>query len=166
MKCLALQYWGSHLLSEWVWFNIYAEIIVNSVSILGNKKKIHSDIYTFPHYELLELSFWNGFIYICVCVCVCVCIYRFDPWVKKIPWRREWLPTSVFLPGEFHGQRSLVSYSSWHCKELDMTKAQHSVNKDHGICSHHFMANRWRNSDWLYFGGLQNHCRWWLQPWN
>ena len=34
---------------------------------------------------------------------------------------------------------------------------------------HHFMANRWRNngnSGWLYFGGLQNHCRWWLQPWN
>ena len=28
----------------------------------------------------------------------------FDPWVEKIPWRREWLPTPVFLPGEFHGQ--------------------------------------------------------------
>ena len=40
---------------------------------------------------------------------------------------------------------------------------------DHGICSNHFMANRWGNngnSDWLYFGGLQNHCRWWLHPWN
>ena len=29
-----------------------------------------------------------------------------------------------------------------------------------------FMANRWGNSGWLYFSGLQNHCRWWLQPWN
>ena len=38
---------------------------------------------------------------------------RFDPWVKKIPWRREWLPTPVFLPGEFHGQRNLASYSLW-----------------------------------------------------
>ena len=28
------------------------------------------------------------------------------------------------------------------------------------------MANRWGNSGWLYFSGLQNHCRWWLQPWN
>ena len=37
---------------------------------------------------------------------------RFDPWVRKIPWRREWRPTPVFLPGEFHGQRSLVGYSS------------------------------------------------------
>ena len=33
---------------------------------------------------------------------------RFNPWVKKIPWRRKWQPTPVFLPGEFHGQRSLV----------------------------------------------------------
>ena len=43
----------------------------------------------------------------------------FDPWVRKIPWRREWLPTPVFLPGEFHGQRSLVGYSPWGHKELD-----------------------------------------------
>ena len=42
-------------------------------------------------------------------------------------------------------------------------KTQHSKNKDHGIQSHHFMANRWGNngnSDRLYFLGLQNHCRW------
>ena len=32
----------------------------------------------------------------------------FDPWVRMIPWRRDWLPTPVFLPGESHGQRSLV----------------------------------------------------------
>ena len=32
--------------------------------------------------------------------------------------------------------------------------------------SYHFMANRWGNSGWLYLGGLQSHCRWWLQPWN
>ena len=38
---------------------------------------------------------------------------RFDPWMRMIPWRREWLPTSVFLPGESHGQRNLVGYSSW-----------------------------------------------------
>ena len=40
----------------------------------------------------------------------------FDPWVGKIPWRREWLPTMVFLPGEFHGHRSLEGYSPWGCK--------------------------------------------------
>ena len=39
-----------------------------------------------------------------------------DPWVRKIPWRREWLPTPVLLPGEFHGQRSLAGYSPWGCR--------------------------------------------------
>ena len=42
-------------------------------------------------------------------------------------------------------------------------QAQHSENEDHGIQSHHFMANRWGNSGnsfRLYFFGLQNHCRW------
>ena len=36
---------------------------------------------------------------------------RFNPWVGKIPWRRAWQPTPVFLPGISHGQRSLVVYS-------------------------------------------------------
>ena len=45
----------------------------------------------------------------------------FDPWVGKIPWRRKWQPTPVFLPGESHGQRCLAGYSIWGCKELDMT---------------------------------------------
>ena len=36
---------------------------------------------------------------------------RFDPWARKIPWRRAWQPISVFLPGESHGQRSLAGYS-------------------------------------------------------
>ena len=39
--------------------------------------------------------------------------HRFDPWVGKIPWRREWLSTPIFLPGKSHGQRSLVGYSLW-----------------------------------------------------
>ena len=46
----------------------------------------------------------------------------FDPWARKIPWRREWQPTPVFLPGEFHGQRSLMGYSPWDCKESDTTE--------------------------------------------
>ena len=53
--------------------------------------------------------------------------------------------------------------------EKNWLKAQHSENEDHGIWSHHFMGNRWGNSGIsvrLYFVGLQNHCRWWLQPWN
>ena len=45
------------------------------------------------------------------------CKPGFDPWVGKISWRREQLPTPVFWSGEFHGL-----YSPWGCKELDMTE--------------------------------------------
>ena len=44
---------------------------------------------------------------------------RFSPWVRKIPWRRAWQPAPVFLPGESHGQRSLVGHSPWCHKESD-----------------------------------------------
>jgi len=43
---------------------------------------------------------------------------EFDPWVRKIPWRRKWQPTPVFLPGESHGQSTLVGYSH------EVTKSQ------------------------------------------
>jgi len=46
----------------------------------------------------------------------------FDPWFGKIPWRRGWLPTPIFFPGESHGQRSLVGYSPWSGKELGTTE--------------------------------------------
>ena len=47
---------------------------------------------------------------------------RFNPWVGKIPWRRKGQPTPVLFPGKPHGQRSLVGYSPWGCKELDTTE--------------------------------------------
>ena len=50
----------------------------------------------------------------------------FDPWVRKIPRRRKWLPAPVFLPGEFHGQRSLAGYCPWGHKESDMTEHTHT----------------------------------------
>ena len=59
--------------------------------------------------------------------------HGFDPWVKKIPWRRKWQPMPVFLPGESQGQRSLVGYSPWGCKELDTTEA--TWHTQHG-CAH------------------------------
>ena len=43
----------------------------------------------------------------------------FDPWVRKIPWRRAWQPAPVFLPGESHGERSLAGYRH---EELDVTE--------------------------------------------
>ena len=46
----------------------------------------------------------------------------FDPWVGKIPWRREWQPIPVFLPREFQEPRRLAGYRPQDCKELDMTE--------------------------------------------
>ena len=46
-----------------------------------------------------------------------------DMWVGKIPWKRAWQSTPVFLPGKSIGQRSLTSYRPWGCKESDTTKA-------------------------------------------
>ena len=46
----------------------------------------------------------------------------FDSWAGKIPWRKEWPPSPLFLPGEFHGQRNLAGCSASGCKELDTTK--------------------------------------------
>ena len=50
----------------------------------------------------------------------------FDPWVGKIPWRRKWQPTPVFLLGESHGQRSLAGYSPRGRKESNTTERLHT----------------------------------------
>jgi len=76
----------------------------------------------------------------------------FDPWVRKISWRRAWLPTPVFLPGESHGQRSLGGYSP-HCrKELD-TAAMTTLLGAGCFC--HFLSDvvkSWgRGDDWIPF---------------
>ena len=54
----------------------------------------------------------------------------FSPWVGKIPWRRAWQPTPVFLPGKFHGERSLVGYSPCSCKESDQTEWLSTAHQD------------------------------------
>jgi len=46
----------------------------------------------------------------------------FDPWVRKIPWKRNWQPTPAFLPQKSHGGRSLVAYSPKGHKESNMTE--------------------------------------------
>ena len=70
---------------------------------------------------------------------------RFDCWVRKIPWRRQWQPTPVFLPEKFHGQRSLVGYSPWGHKVRP-----HSAHRQHPLygyttfyASLHYLVNSW-----------------------
>ena len=90
--------------------------------------------------EIVCFSLLCGYMHLCICIYIYLFIIHFylyyyipggasgkehtcqsrrckrcgfNPWVRKIPWRRAWQPTPVLLPGEFHGQRSLVGYSSW-----------------------------------------------------
>ena len=70
----------------------------------------------------LTLS-WTLKISVCSSQKLCLnSLPGFDPWVRNIPWRKEWLPNLVFLPGEVHGQRSLACYSAWGHKKSDMTE--------------------------------------------
>ena len=50
-----------------------------------------------------------------------------------IPWRRKWQPTPVFLPGEFHGERSLAGYSPWGRKESDTTEQVNTLGSQIGV---------------------------------
>ena len=58
-------------------------------------------------------------------------------WVRSLgqedPLEKEWQPSPVFLPGEFHGQRSLAGYSPWGCKESDTTEAYPPCREDGNI---------------------------------
>ena len=58
-------------------------------------------------------------------VCLQCRKHGFDPWVRKIPWRRKWQPTPVLFPEKFHGWRSPIGYSPWGCKESDTTERFH-----------------------------------------
>ena len=56
----------------------------------------------------------------------------FDPWIRNIPWRRKWQLTPVFLPGEFHGQRTMAGCSSCGLQESETTKGlKHTSLNDH-----------------------------------
>ena len=67
-----------------------------------------------------------------------------DPWVRKIPWRRERLPTPVFLPREFPRQRRLAGYSPWCHKELDTTERP-------TLSHYNFLSLYFKQTDMAFF---------------
>ena len=81
----------------------------------------------------------------------------FCPWVGKIPWRREWRPTPVFLPGKSHGQRSLVGYSPWGHKESDMTEWLST----HGIISAISLRGAFISEPGLFVAAQRTTCLQW-----
>ena len=91
------------------------------VQFLGQEDPLEKGLAT--HSSILGLPWWLRQQRICL-------QYRrprFDPLVGKIPWRRDWLPTPVFLPGE-----TLVGYSPWGHKESDMTEHTFKFHQTEG----------------------------------
>ena len=77
----------------------------------------------------------------------------FIPWVRKIPWRREWLTTPVFLPGKFYGQRTLSGYSPCGHKESDTTEQLSLHISPLSIRSHfsfYYFPNRQETTGYVY----------------
>ena len=94
----------------------------------------------------------------------------FDPWVWKIPWRRKWQPTPVFLPGESHGQRSLVGYSPWGCEELDTTKWLNNNNAvyilqpmNHRVILN-FSSHCFKKDNLYGYSCHRQWFLWWISP--
>ena len=73
--------------------------------------------------DLLQHVFW---VHLCffpggplVAESTCQCRRcGFNPWVRKMPWKRKWQLIPVFLPGKSHGQKSMAGYNPWGCKNL------------------------------------------------
>ena len=80
---------------------------------------------------------------------------EFSHWIRKILWRRTWQPIPVFLLGKSHGQRNLVDYSPWGCKELDMTW---QLNNSNRVRSTNMLIETGRFfSSWASLAHLQRH---------
>ena len=108
-------YWkGMWWLFCFIFFFVFTEIhLIYNVYIC-----VYIHIYTDTY--IWVLRWHNSKRFICQCRRRKSC--GFDPWVRKIPWSRKWKPGPVFLPGQFHRQRSLVGYSPWGHTESDVTE--------------------------------------------
>ena len=101
------------------WNSPDQNIGVGSLSLLQGYMYIN--IYSIYLYICIGLSEWcSTKEFACQCNRHKRC--SFNPWAGKIPWSRNWQTASVFLPGKFHGQRSLAGYSLWGHKELNRTE--------------------------------------------
>ena len=93
-------------------------------SLIAEKSNFYSYFLLFSPFPLKVINFICFWLIFLLFLFERYVMHYYVPKLGKVPWRREWQPTPVFLPGEFHGQRSLVSYSMspWSCKDSDMTE--------------------------------------------
>ena len=97
--------------------------------------------------------------------------HGFDPWIRKVCWRRKWQPTPVFLPGKSHRQKSLAGYSPWGRKESDTTEQLNNnkwkYNRQEGkrvTCSDNWtmlkMDNSYHLKNYLFKFGCTGSSLW------
>ena len=82
---------------------------------------------------------------------------------QEIPWSRKWQPAPLFLPVEFHGQRSLEGYSPWGHKELDTTEHTHTHTHTHTQAAHSDLYYLLSFSDFGLCSFLSNLFRWYIR---
>ena len=115
----------SHMIQPWKSHDPALEVTCYHVGTLRTGSSVHwfrGRIFLETSYHRIR-AFPSGSVVRTHLQCRSLRRYGLDPWVTKIPWRRAWQPTPVFLPGESHGQRSLVGYNPWGHKESDTTEA-------------------------------------------
>ena len=98
---------------------LYLKWITNKdlLSSTGNSAQCHVAAWMGGEYG------WEGSVDQRLRICLQCRRHGFNPWVRKSSCRMKWQPTTVFLPGESHGQRSVAVYSSDGCEELDTIEA-------------------------------------------
>ena len=120
---LSSQYYSMIILKRWLFWRVF--------SVFFWRCQSSSSVFLFVFFLLyifcfLKFFYGFGFVFWASLVAQTANSTQcrrpgFDPWVRRIPWRREWLPTPGYLPGEFLEQRILAGYNLWGHKELDMT---------------------------------------------
>ena len=93
---------------------------------------------------------------------------KFDPWVERLPWRKTWQPTAVFLSGKFQGQRSLAGYSPWGCKSQTRLSNWTAKTLTNTTCTHthtytHTHTHPTHGCNWWSVGKLTTEI---LRRWN
>ena len=94
-------------------------------TILKLLSLLASDTALFPFIRVITIRHWTSLVAQMVKRLPTMWETQFYNWVGKIPWRRKWQPTSVFMPGKSHGLRNLVGYRPWDRKESDTTERLH-----------------------------------------
>ena len=106
-----------------IYFYKYVQSVQFSHSVVSDSLQPHESqntstlhniyIYICNGWKALAIYIFTGLPWWLSWYKICLQCWRpgFNPWVRKIPWRREWLTISVFLPEEFHGQKRLADYS-------------------------------------------------------